>query len=526
MRMLLAVGITMMLAIAAQAQDCNCTGTELTADYTQDRVPDALKDAYSEIVLNRDTWQVEFYVKNVRKISNGHVLTGSADTRKTAVEAFAPLTAPFNQSDLWTNPTCNLSAIDTPVASQGINLTTHYDCTREYQIIFSLVDASKQNQHCELNLVDEEILVNCSITMTAVRAYDATESTAFLAVESRFTGAVVMPNELQYEVADIMYATLAKCSVLNGPIFAIDCRVPGLWTFGSTFSAVSNLPDFIDAASCVQSQTTSPAATFVRCGLNSVPVGVYTEVDANVSATIVTPPPQSQNVTGSLIFSLQYTLPRAASATASASLQNFIESIGMLNEKYYYAGADRATMYIQTFDTSRLGITQLEMFNANGQVYNLRGYPQFQLTETSNATHFIIEWRPSAIRQDSAFYRNGPHGVNVSFLFTAAPSRRQMVVSSANEGSVTVNGLRVEAVDARDGGLFGAPENNNNNNNGATAADAAATGASTVGIIAGVAAACVVAIVVIVAAIVAVNRRKVAESEPQAAVEEITEDTV
>ena len=41
MRMLLAVGITMMLAIAAQAQDCNCTGTELIADYTQDRVPDA-----------------------------------------------------------------------------------------------------------------------------------------------------------------------------------------------------------------------------------------------------------------------------------------------------------------------------------------------------------------------------------------------------------------------------------------------------------------------------------------------------
>ena len=140
-------------------------------------------------------------------------------------------------------------------------------------------------------------------------------------------------------------------------------------------------------------------------------------------------------------FSIEYTLPRSASAIASASLQNFIISIGMVDEKYYYAGADRATLYIETFATSRLAITQLDMFNANGQVYSLRNYPQFQLSETNNATHFLIAFRPSAIRQDSAFYRNGPHGVNVSFLFTAAGTRHQQQVQEV--GYVTFPEIQV-----------------------------------------------------------------------------------
>ena len=220
-------------------------------------------------------------------------------------------------------------------------------------------------------------------------------------------------------------------------------------------------------------------------------MGAYTEVNANLSASVLTAP-AGQNATGGLIFSLEYTLPRAASATASASLQNFIQSIGLLGAKYYYAGADRVTLFIQTFDTSRLVITQLEMFNANGQVYDLRGYPQFQLTETSNATHFIIEFRPSAIRQDSAFYHNGPHGVNVSFLFTAAASRRQM--ASQEDGFVTVNGINVRGDDAGLQSSAGA-QSTSTTTSSTSAASLIVPLAAVIGVVALIAAAVVIAVV-------------------------------
>ena len=150
--------------------------------------------------------------------------------------------------------------------------------------------------------------------------------------------------------------------------------MPGLWTFGPTFTVTQSIDNWIAGSTCIQAQ--AGGATYVRCGLNSVPVGSYTEVSANVSATVVTPPNGAAN-TGSLSFSLQYTLPRQASATASASLASFIKSITALDAKYYYGGADTLTLLIETVDTSRLAITQLEMFNSAGQLYALRDHPQF-----------------------------------------------------------------------------------------------------------------------------------------------------
>ena len=249
------------------------------------------------------------------------------------------------------------------------------------------------------------------------------------------------------------------------------------------------IDNWIDASSCVQSQTTD--ATFVRCGLNNVPVGAYTEVAANITAT-------ETHRNEQMSFSLQYTLPRAASAIASASLQNFIVAISLQDEKYYYAGADRATILIETFATNRLAITQLDMFNSNGQVYSLRSYPQFQLSESSNATYFIIEFRPSAIRQDSTFYRDGPHGVNVTFLFTAASRRRQMAVASAGDGFVTVNNIRV-----------GVPQSTGASANDAdvTTSNSSADTSSAV-LIAVVASVAVVVVGSIASAIVIVRRRK------------------
>ena len=198
-----------------------------------------------------------------------------------------------------------------------------------------------------------------------------------------------------------------------------------------------------------------------------------------------------------LTFSLEYTLPRSATATASASLQNFIQSIMMLNEKYYYAGADRATLLIQTFDTARLQITQLDFFNSNGQSYGLRDYPQFQLTETNNATHFIIEFRPSAIRQDSAFYRNGPHGINVSFLFSAAGSRRQ--ASAQEVGTVTVEGIRVRGDDSQ-GAAAGT---------GSSTATTTASSSSVI-VVGAIAAVAVVAVAAIVAAVIVSKKNRAA----------------
>ena len=419
------------------AASCSCP-LSLTVDYQQDRVPDAAKNAFATIALNENTWEVEFDVHDVLSITNGHIIVGKPNTRETAATAFGPLVQAYSATELWNPPAdCTLGANDQPVSTSGVTVVYQpSNCTRRYRIVYSLVNAGNQNtQRCTLDQSGDDLSVTCNLTLSSVRAYDLTEPTAFLSSETSFSASITLPRNLNNNVSDLLYATLAKCNVLNSPDFAIDCRVPGVWNFDTTFAVSQNIPDWINAASCAS--TTTTVATFVRCDLNSVPVTGYTEANANVTATV------SGSNGQQLTFSLEYTLPRAASATASASLQNFIVSIGMLNEKYYYAGADRATLLIETFDTSRLAITQLEMFNANGQVYDLRGYPQFQLSESNNATHFIIEFRPSAIRQDSAFYRNGPHGVNVSFLFTAAStSRRQLNLQEG--GNVVVNGIRVK----------------------------------------------------------------------------------
>ena len=478
---------------------CYCP-TALTADYTSDRIPDAAKDAYTTIALNENTWEVEFTIHNVNHITNGHVIVGKPNPRETAQTAFTPLVSGFDSAELWEQPsTCTSSDIDTPASSLGIDYTFDVlNCTKTYKMVFSLVDAAKQNSHCQLTATGEELQVGCSITLASTRAYDSTEPTAFLTSETSFTANITLPRNLNNEVSNLLYATLAKCNVLNFPDYVVDCRIPGLWTFQSTFTVSQSIDNWIDASSCVQSQTAT--ATFVRCGLNSIPVGVYTEASANISATHAT------NTSEVLTFSLEYTLPRASSATASASLQNFIISIGMVDEKYYYAGADHATLYVETFDTSRLAITQLEMFNANGQVYALRDYPQFQLTETNNATHFLIEFRPSAIRQDSAFYRNGPHGVNLTFLFTAAgSSRRQMAVASANgDGFVVYNNINVRGDDATGDHQAAASDNN-----------AAPASTPAVVLVAAIAGAAVVAVGAIAAVAVAMRRRRSQSGSPE-----------
>ena len=447
-------------------------------------------------MLNENTWEVEFTVHNVHPLLNGHVIASKVDTRATAEVAFTPYVQSFNSSELWMNDNCSLTGINTPDASLGIATTRYANCTRSYTIVFSLVNSGRQNSHCTLVTTANDLAVGCSLTLSSTRAYDLTEPTAFLSAETSFTANITLPRNLNNEVSNLLYATLAKCNVLNFPDYVVDCRMPGLWYFQTAFTVSENI-DWIDENSCVQSRTAD--ATFIRCGLNSVPVGLYTEAVANISAV-------ETNRGETMRFSIEYTLPRSASAIASASLQNFIISIGMVDEKYYYAGADRATLYIETFATSRLAITQLDMFNANGQVYSLRDYPQFQLSESSNATHFIIAFRPSAIRQDSAFYRNGPHGVNVSFLFTAASNRRQMAVSTANsDGYVTVENIHVR------GDASSAAASNGDANTAAVGSSAASS--SVIVIAAAVAATVLVAIGSIVAVVVVRNRRTAAQPE-------------
>ena len=466
---------------------CTCPN-QLGIDDTRDRIPDASKDAYTTIVLNENTWEVEFTVHDVKHLRTGHVIASKLNTRAEAQAAFTPFVSAWDANELWNPNNCTLGPLDTPNPTLGIEATRHNDCTRSYRMIFSLVDNAKQNDHCTLQEVADELNVNCSLILSSVRAYSLTEPEAFLTSETSFSAAITLPRNLNNEVADLLYATLAKCNVLNEPDFVVDCRIPGLWTFETSFP-VSQSINWIDASTCVQSQTV--VATFLRCSLLSVPVGTYTEASANITATVF-------NSSEQLTFSVEYTLPRGASATASASLQNFIISIGMLDEKYYYAGADRATMYIHVFDTSRLQITQLELFNANSQSYALRDYPQFQLSETSNSTHFIIEFRPSAIRQDSAFYRNGPHGVNISFIFTAAGGRR---MATQDDGFVTFEGIRIRALE---------PQSPNGAEEGP--ADVSALGSTTV---VAVAAAFAVAIAVIgsIVAIVVVRRRRISQGK-------------
>ena len=62
-----------------------------------------------------------------------------------------------------------------------------------------------------------------------------------------------------------------------------------------------------------------------------------------------------------------------------------------------------------------VNITELDMFNADGQIYSLRDYPQFHLREVRSATHYTVVFRPMAMKQDPAFYRAGPHGFNISY---------------------------------------------------------------------------------------------------------------
>ena len=470
---------------------CACP-TGLTTDYTSDRIPDACKYAYTTITLNENAWEVVFTVHNVLHVFNGHVIAAKLSTRETAQTAFAPYVSAWYAPEQWNPPTCTLGSIDTPASTLGIAVDRSFNCTKNYTVTYSLVDTLKQNSHCQLVADATDFHVGCALTLSSVRAYDLTEPTAFLSSETTFIANITLPRNLNNNVSDLLYATLAKCNVLNEPFFAVDCRIPGSWTFAPTFTVTQNI-NWIDAASCTQTQANG--ATYVRCGLLGIPVGVYTEASANITAT-------ETNRNEQMSFSIVYALPRASSATASASLQNYIESVGMLNEKYYYAGADRATISIATFDTSRLSITQLEMFNSAGQSYNLRGYPQFQLTESNNATHFIIEFRPSAIRQDSAFYRNGPHGVNISFLFTAAgnTNRRQMAIASAPDGYITIENIRVQGEQPSAGASA---------SQAAGAAPSATTGivSSTVIVIAALVAVCVV-IVGVIAAVLMTRRRQ------------------
>ena len=493
----------------ASPLSCDCSAG-LGVDYTSDRVPDASKQATTSISLNETTWEVVFTVSNVLHLKEGHVIAGKPNTRQTAEAAFTPLVSAWDAAALWKPENCTVGPLDTPASGQGITVTKDSNCVKTYQMVFSLVDASKQNGHCTLVANADDLAIGCHVILTSTRAYDLTEPTAFLSSETSFTANITLPRNLNNQVSDLLYATLAKCNVLNSPDFAIDCRAPGIWNFRNTFAVAQNIPDWIDASSCAHS--TTAAATFVRCALtNGVPVAGYTEAAANITATIDGGARDGEQLT----FSLEYTLPRLSSATASASLQNFIVGVSMLNEKYYYAGADRATILVEVFDTSRLQITQLDMFNANGQVYSLSQYPQFQLAQSNNATHFSIEFRPSAIRQDSAFYRNGPHGVNISFLFTAASNRRQMIVAQANnaDGYVTVTNINVQGPTSVGTGNAAA--------GAASSANSAASSSVLIAVLAGVA---VLSVGTLVAVVVVVRRRR-SLTAPQAAADDKASST-
>ena len=93
-------------------------------------------------------------------------------------------------------------------------------------------------------------------------------------------------------------------------------------------------------------------------------------------------------------------------------------------------------------DTDRLVITDLGLFNADSpvQTYDLRTNAEFETVETKNATFFVVTFYPARILRDSNFYRHGPHGVNVTFLFTAA--RHQQ---AGDTGVVTYSGVAIKA---------------------------------------------------------------------------------
>ena len=439
---------------------CGCP-IGLDVDYTSDIIPDALQTAYATMSINETNWAVEFTVTNVLALYHGHVLATKLDVRENVTTAFTPYVQNLDMQELWFPSKCSMSSIDIPADHMGIRATRYDNCTRSYTLSYSLVDLGQRNERCELVEGPDAIYVSCNITMSSVRAYDLTEPSAFLSAETTFSANISIPRSLNNEVSNLLYATLAKCNVINGPEFVIQCRVPGQWSFGANYTVVQNIPDWINPSSCVHS--TTAVATFVTCGLNAVPVTGYTEASANLTATVL---PGNDELT----FSLDYTLPRAISASATGNLQEFIRSMGVLNEKYYYAGGDRATLYIEAVDTSRLEIIQLEMFNADSprQVYDIRANPQFLVVETVNATHFLIEFRPSGLRQDSAFYRNGPHGVNVTLQFTAA-SRRQ---AAGETGNVVFDNIRVEG--PRDANAAADDAGNQGLSSGAAGAVAAA----------------------------------------------------
>ena len=414
---------------------CACAAS-VDVDYNIDLVPDATADAYASISLDESNFNVVFEVFNVKHLTRGHVIAGKLNTRTNATSAFEPMVASYDPTELWVPKTCVLGGLDVPNPSLDIVATRYANCSRSYRTTFSLVNPAARNSYCQLITQQDDIIVSCHLTITSTRAYDSTEPSAFLAAESGFTGNITLPRNLHTNVTDLLSATLAKCDVLEAPQFSVDCRIPGHWNFDGAFTVAQNIPNWINASSC--GFTHAASATFIHCSLSGVPVSAYTTAEANISATVAG---TSEQIT----FSLQYTLPRLFTAAVSGSLSNFIVTAGLLNEKYYYAGSDRATLFVEVFDTSRLSISQLDLFNDNGQIYALRENPEFALVETTNATHFFVEFRPSAIRRDSAFYRFGPHGVNLSFVFTAATNRRQMQLTQrqGSDGYVRFDDLNI-----------------------------------------------------------------------------------
>ena len=419
-------------AAFSETTNCQCP-LALPIDYNQDRIPDALRDAYSTIELKQQTWEIAFTVHNILPLLNGHVVAGHLDTHATSQQAFSPYVARFNTSELWATDNCSVAGINQPAPSLGITVQRYLNCTRSFSMTFSLINGSKQNPHCNLNTANPSLLVvNCDIILSSVRAYDLSEPAAFLSAETTFSGIMNIPRNVGSEVSSLMWGTMAKCNVLNGPEFAIDCRLVGQWDFNNEFTVSQNIP-WVDETSCVQSQTA--AATFGRCQLLDVPIGFHSIAVANISAR--------ETIRGQdMKFSIVYTLPRATSYSISASLSRYIETIGLSSERFYYAGGDLATVSIRAADTSLLQMTSILLVNQLGQSYNLRNFPQFQLQENINSTHFSLTFRPAGFRQDVGFYRAGPHAINVSFSFSTAQARRQG--PGLQTGYVYMEGIRVK----------------------------------------------------------------------------------
>ena len=396
---------------------CTCP-LSLSTNYTTGVVPDAVQDAVTSMHIDESTWEVVFTVHNVRSLVNGHVLAAAVDASSTADVVFPPIVADYNETLLWSPPACSLGDLDTPASSLQVEATFNTtNCIRSYSVRFPLLNASIAHPACLMFINGGNVTINCTIALTATRAYDGNETTSFLAATTIFSGQLV-PSGLPEAVNNAVFGALTKCNVLNGPDFAIDCRVPGQWDFGDDFVVTEpNGENWINQSTCVHTQTTSD--TYIFCELISVPVANYTVTTASISATVL---PSNSTMS----FGLTYVLPRRASAFASASLQTVIQGVSLSGGKMYYAGADMARVLIQTLSTDRLVITNLEFFNSATPVrkeYNLRSHNDFQLSEMRNATHFTIVFRPAAKRGDSAFYRDGPHGMNISFLFTAASNR-------------------------------------------------------------------------------------------------------